>query len=139
VREVPPVAGLVPLPLHSRRRRERGFNQAEILARRGGGPPVASGLLRRIRSTAQQARRPDAAARLANVAGAFRAVRGPGPGEDPRLGLLDDLVTGGATVAAGADALEAAGWRVAWIAAAGAAAGVLDEPAPRVDTAGAAT
>ena len=62
----------VPVPLHPARRRERGFNQAEDLARHVGLPVALA--LKRIRQTPTQTALP-AAERHANVAGAFRATR----------------------------------------------------------------
>ena len=96
---------VVPVPLHAARRRERGFNQADALARHLGLPVL--GVLRRTRRTAVQADLP-AARRHANVRGAF-AVR---PRTDVRgltLVLVDDVCTTGATLYACASALVAAG------------------------------
>jgi len=64
---------LVPVPLHSSRRRFRGFNQSEVLARSIAkmiGVPVMAGGLARVRKTADQIGL-DAVQRRANVAGAF--------------------------------------------------------------------
>lgn len=124
---------LVPVALHGRRRRERGFNQAEVLAHLVGpnhGVPVAPDILRRTRSTGQQAKLKTAAGRQANLAGAFvaRDTCGAGPGQGTgrpggrRVGLVDDLVTSGATCAAAAEALAARGWQVRWVVALGLAA-----------------
>lgn len=108
---VPPgwgVRAVVPVPLHSSRERERGFNQAEVLgqvvAAELGVPCVPA--LRRTRATAQQARL-HAAERGANLAGAFRADVGKLPA-GPVL-LLDDVLTTGSTLIACRDALHAAG------------------------------
>ncbi|MDO9170544.1 MAG: hypothetical protein Q7W29_01795, partial [bacterium] len=105
------------------RRRERGFNQAEALARAVGAEvdrPVRPELLRRRRATSQQAHfAGDDPRRRRNVADAF-AARPPLDGRT-RVALVDDLVTSGATLAAAAAALRAAGWTVVWSAAAGAA------------------
>ena len=119
---------LVPVPLHPRRHRERGFNQAEVLARAVGAAldlPVRPELLRRRRATSQQAHfAGDDPRRRRNVADAF-AARPPLDGRTwegrARAALIDDLVTSGATLAAAAAALRAAGWTVVWSAAAGAA------------------
>jgi ComF family protein len=101
---------LVPVPLHPSRRAERGFNQAELLAapcaRRWRVPVLARALVR-ARATAPQTDL-DADARRANVRGAFAVAR-PGEVRDRRLLLVDDVLTTGATVAAAARALRAAG------------------------------
>jgi ComF family protein len=96
---------LVPVPLHRRRRRARGFNQAEELAR-GLGLPVG-GALKRVRPTASQTGLP-AAQRHRNVREAFRlrwraSVRGL------RVVLVDDVCTTGATLEACARVLREAG------------------------------
>jgi ComF family protein len=107
----PPSAALIPVPLHPRRMAERGFNQAEELARRLGWrwrmPVCAQGLMRG-RATGHQARL-GRQARQENVAGAFvwRARRPP----PARVLLVDDVLTTGATLVACADALRAAGSR----------------------------
>lgn len=102
------VDGIVPVPLHWRRRRTRGYDQAALLAR-----PVARGLrvpslfrcLRRVRNTPSQVALPHAD-RLRNVRGAFQSRGLEG---SPRLLLVDDVRTTGATLAAAADALRVAG------------------------------
>jgi ComF family protein len=102
---------LVPVPLHAVRRRERGYDQAALLARefadRAGAPDAAA--LRRTRPTRQQARL-GRAARRDNVAGAFAAVR-PRLVEGRRVALVDDVVTTGATLEACLQALRHAGAR----------------------------
>jgi predicted amidophosphoribosyltransferase len=105
---------LIPVPLSSSRRRERGFNQSEVFAgrlaslrgiavetrwveRRGGGSPLA-GLPRSERARA--------------VAGKFRAA-GRFPGKDaPPLLLVDDVFTTGSTLADCERALVEAGGEV---------------------------
>jgi predicted amidophosphoribosyltransferase len=100
-------AVLVPVPLGARRLRERGYNQAEVLARalgRATGLAVRTGLLRRARETrSQTALTPSA--RAANVHAAFMAT---GSGR-ARLVLVDDVCTTGATLVAAAEALRASG------------------------------
>jgi len=107
----PPAARLdaiLPVPLHPRRLRERGFNQSREIARTVGarlGLPVAAGLARRSRDNVPQ-RLLSRAARRQNMRGAFAAdaaVRGR------RLAILDDVVTTGATATALAAALRRAG------------------------------
>jgi predicted amidophosphoribosyltransferase len=105
---------LLPVPLHRRRRRGRGFNQAALLADLAGrqlGVPVARDVARRIRRTGQQARLEGAAARWGNMAGCFAA--GPPPEEGSRrLTLIDDVITSAATTGELALVLRQAGWEV---------------------------
>ncbi|HUP02626.1 MAG TPA: ComF family protein [Bryobacteraceae bacterium] len=102
---------VAPLPLHWRRRWQRGFNQSELLARavarRRGVPLVRA--LRRVRATSTQAGLSNAG-RRDNVAGAFacrpnrrREI------ESKRILLIDDVMTTGYTASACAQALRRAG------------------------------
>jgi ComF family protein len=98
---------LVPVPLHPRRLRRRGYNQAALLAAQAqGGPlPPASRALRRLRPTRSQAGL-DRHQRLENLRGAFAAtsaVRGRS------VLLVDDVMTTGATARACSEALLEAG------------------------------
>jgi ComF family protein len=107
-RGAPLPALVVPVPLHASRYRERGFNQAAVIARfaaRGLGIPLASRALERVRATAEQSHLP-AAARAVNVAGAFRAST---PLVGQRVALVDDVLTTGSTATAAASALREAG------------------------------
>ena len=103
---------LVPVPLHWRRYWRRGFNQAQVIAAEFGRQwriPVAPRLLRKCStgSTQQQLRR---AQRLRNLAGSFTARQAPGP---IHIGLVDDVITTGATLDAAARALlDAGAWRI---------------------------
>ena len=100
---------IVPMPLHWRKRWQRGFNQSALLAREIGrrtNVPV-SGLLRRIKNTAAQAGLTNAKRRL-NVSGAFQAKRRAAL-TGQRVLLIDDVMTTGATAASCARALKRAG------------------------------
>jgi len=103
-------AVLVPVPLHPRRRRERGYNQSELLADeigRRNGLEVAKDVLVRRTDTAPQAGL-SAAARRKNVRGAF-AVRHRSRVAGRVVVLLDDVWTTGATARSCAGILKEAG------------------------------
>ncbi len=100
---------LVPVPLHTGRLRERGYDQALELARplaRHLDLPLRTDLLRRIRATAAQSRL-DASQRRRNLRGAFSADAGRGL--PAHVALVDDVMTTGATAHAAASALLRAG------------------------------
>lgn len=102
------IDAIVPVPLHARRLRERGYDQTSLLAgelARAVGVPRRLDLLTRSRATATQASL-DRAGRLANVERAFVASpRAAGL----RLLVLDDVRTTGATLADASRALLAVG------------------------------
>jgi len=104
----PPRADVVaPIPLHAARLRDRGYDQAALLAREAGrrfGLPVRS-LLVRVRPTRQQVGL-DRTRREENVRAAFRSLRGAA---GLRVCLVDDVLTTGATAADAGRALQRAG------------------------------
>lgn len=102
---------IVPVPLHGSRERERGFNQAVILARelaRATKLPLDElSLVRRVHTERHRAGM-DARARRDSVAGAFE-VRQPKIISGRKILLIDDVFTTGATVSECAAALKSAG------------------------------
>lgn len=98
---------LCPVPLHWLRRYQRGFNQADLLARAVGlrtNLPVFDGL-RRMRHTGQQARRARRLERFVALRDAFDCLE-PAPAA---VTLIDDVSTTGATLDACAAALRRSG------------------------------
>lgn len=105
-----PVDGVVWVPLSKKHRRRRGYDQAELLARRVGelaGVPVLDAL-EKVRETATQSGIEGDAGRRANVLGAYR-VREGAELTGLRLVLVDDVVTSGATLSECASCLRMAG------------------------------
>ncbi len=101
---------LCPIPLHPKRKRERGFNQSELLARSVSGIlglPMEVGVLRRSRHTPPQVGLTDPE-RLRNVRGAFLCAR-PDLAAGKRVLLIDDVMTTGATLRSATKTLLAGG------------------------------
>jgi ComF family protein len=107
--ELTGAAPLVPVPVHRNRLRERGYNQAELVARELSSAIglQAASLLERARPTTKQ-HRLDRAGRLANLRGAF-ALRSPVHEVPPRTIVVDDIITTTATLETCASVLRAAG------------------------------
>jgi competence protein ComFC len=113
-----PVPGdvLVPVPLHRRRLRERGYNQSSLLSKELGrlsGLPVLTDCLVRRSYAPPQARSASVSERHLNVAGTFAChssvkIRGK------QVLLVDDVSTSGATLNACAGALKDAGAASVW-------------------------
>lgn len=100
-----PIDGLVPVPLHAVRLREREFNQAELMARhvsRRAGIPVMD-LLKRVRPTGTQTRL-DRTERMQNLRNAFAPLKNAAV-KDMSLLLVDDVLTTGSTLDACASVL----------------------------------
>ena len=110
---------LVPVPMHPRKLRQRGYNQACLLARELGkatGLPVDEKLLQRTRNTPAQVRAVSRRERIENLAGAF-ACPGNVAGQTlagESLILVDDVSTTGSTLAACAAALKENGASMVW-------------------------
>jgi len=112
-----PIQGevMVPVPLHPKRLRERGYNQSNLLARelsKLNKLPVVDNCLIRLRHTHPQARTSTADERRSNVAGSFSCR--DNRLRDKRVLLIDDVSTSGATLDACALALKKAGADSVW-------------------------
>lgn len=105
-------ARLVPVPLHPRKRRERGYNQSALLAaelaRAAGGETTIEPLLERQLDTPTQTAF-DREQRLANLQNAFALAPGAPLPSAARYVLVDDVFTTGSTVNACARVLRGAG------------------------------
>jgi ComF family protein len=107
----PPMATLVPVPLHPRRLRSRGYNQAAVLAEaiaRRTGVELSDCLVRAGSAVTQVGRH--RAERRAGPAGSIEVNdRAPGGSAPHAVVIVDDVVTTGATLAACRSALGVAG------------------------------
>ena len=102
---------IVPVPLHDRRLKSRGFNQATVLAQvvaKGLRLPLDEVSVVRVSSSEKYRAGLDAKGRRDTVAGAFE-VRQPRLVAGENILLVDDVFTTGATVSACSQALLAAG------------------------------
>lgn len=106
---------LVPVPLHKKRLRQRGYNQSELLVNELSkltALPVIGNCLLRVKDSLPQAKTATVNARRSNVANAFICT-------DQRLNskhvlLIDDVCTSGATLEGCATALKSAGVISVW-------------------------
>jgi len=99
---------IIPVPLHGRRLRERGYNQALEIARlpaRALGVRLDVGCCVRTRATSPQAQL-GSRARRRNIKGAFALARAP---QGRHVAIVDDVMTTGGTVAEMAGVLSRAG------------------------------
>jgi ComF family protein len=105
---------IVPIPLHPKRQRQRGYNQATLLARELGaqlGRPVVEDTLRRTKATAPQVDL-KFQERRDNVRDAFVCQNAGLAGK--QVMLVDDVCTTGATLESAAIALQNIGVRAIW-------------------------
>ncbi len=122
--ELPLPDAILPVPLHPRRERWRGWNQSEILAEAFRknlpeelSPPVIKTLLVRTRFTTPQMSIRDKNLRKKNIEGAFQIAPKSTRKETPfdvtgkRIWIVDDVAASGATIAACAKVLKECGAR----------------------------
>lgn len=106
---------IVPVPLHWQRKNERGFNQADVIAKSASRAldwPLRADILSRTRYTAPQAHLPRSE-RLGNLANVFRSNSGVVLSGQTAI-LIDDVATTTATLEACARALRQIGARDVW-------------------------
>ncbi len=105
---------LIPIPLAPGRRRERGFNQAELICRHlttlDPNLKTESKVLIKPKDTEHQARIRDRTLRLKNIIGSF-SVQNPERIKKRNIILIDDVVTTGATLSEARQLLRKAGAR----------------------------
>jgi ComF family protein len=109
-----PVEVVVPVPLHAQRLKERGYNQAALLAQeitKTLGLPLLENALSRVKSTVPQVGL-GARERRDNVRGAFHCA--DGRLKEQRVLLIDDVCTTGATLEACSLALRESGVSAVW-------------------------
>lgn len=102
---------IIPIPLSDVRRRERGFNQAELIGRflaTAINVPIALDILTRPKHAKPQSETATLAARLENIRGCF-AIQNEAALADRSIILVDDVVTSGATFLEAAHILQPAG------------------------------
>ena len=95
------IDAIVPMPLHKKRRRERGYNQSCEVARGISELthiPVREDIVERVRYTQSQTQT-KATSRSTNVSGAFALKQGQHP-SGMHILLIDDIITTGATLTA---------------------------------------
>lgn len=117
---------VIPIPLTPSRERERGYNQAEVIARgfvdranrdcgltgrKSDNFTVAENTLKRTRDTVSQTEIHQRAKRLANVRGCF-AVMDPSAVRGRQIIIVDDVITTGGTMNEARRTLESAGAKI---------------------------
>ncbi len=105
---------LVPVPLSQRRKRKRGFNQAELLTKElaltdgGVSFKLENNVLMKSRETVHQAHAENRTERLKNIIGSFSVVN-PEKIKGQNIILVDDVITTGATLSEAKKVLNEAG------------------------------
>jgi len=110
---------IIPVPLHWRRERERGFNQSELIALKISeslGLPVLEKTMARRKNTLPQIDMKNDVIRRQNISGAF-AISNPKSIVGKTIILVDDVITSGATINEAANTLREAGAKSVWAAA----------------------
>ena len=112
-----PIPGnvLVPVPIHRKRQRERGYNQSSLIVRelsRNNGMPVIEDCLVRSINTPPQVRTTSASERRKNIADAFACNNDKL--KNRQVILIDDVSTSGATLNTCAAVLKTAGAASVW-------------------------
>ncbi len=105
---------VIPVPIHRKRERQRGYNQSQKLGSAVAkelGLPIEDKLLVKVRDTEPQVTMSNDEERRANLDGAFRCESKP---TGPCVLLVDDVVTTGSTISACAKALKTTGAAVVY-------------------------
>ncbi len=107
---------LIPIPLSEKRYKERGFNQAELIAEHvsdmsatsGGRFVLEKNILKKIKDTPNQARIKDRSIRLENLKNCFSISEPEGIQKikNRNIILIDDVITTGATLLEAKKTLE---------------------------------
>jgi ComF family protein len=106
---------IIPVPIHERRLRERGYNQSLLLAQKLSymtRSPVVEGALIRTKNTPHQASSDSVEQRRKNIRNAFKCSSHGISGK--RILLIDDVCTSGATLNSCATSLKSAGAASVW-------------------------
>lgn len=102
---------IIPVPLHKRKIRERGFNQSELLAKYLADKinlPIEKNILIKIKNTSSQVIASSRRERLNNLKGSFD-IRDAGKIKNKTVILVDDVITTGATIIEASRTLKKAG------------------------------
>jgi len=101
---------IIPIPLHEKRLKERGYNQALLIAEKLSsitGIPVIRECLIRNHYTGRQSETKNRVQRIDNLTDVFHCAR-PDLVEGKKILLLDDVLTSGATIFSAARSMRSA-------------------------------